>query len=162
MRNFRRRRNELKQETERPLNEQGRIDSALALMVTRIGHSMATERINQWHSDLKGYSIESIEWAFDSWSRNAKKLPAYSDILELLATWKTIENPGQSCPSECQQAHGTGYDFNDCLWLFKRVAALGRKATPQEWQKFFGQLNASRSGGTPKEYRGLPANWMVQ
>lgn len=130
MHSSRQRQNSSKQEISRPSNEQDRIDSALALMVTRIGHSMSPERINQWHSDLKDSSIEAIEWAFDTFGRMAKRLPSYSDISELLNTWQTTETPKRICEPECQERHGKGYG-NDCILLFKKVIANGGKFEPR-------------------------------
>lgn len=114
-----------------------------------------------WHSDLSTYPTEAIEWAFDSWGRNAKRLPVLSDVTQLLATWQGGGVPEAGCGDECRATHGTGYDSNDCWAIWKKVCALGHKPTAEEWQKIFADRDTER-GGTPKNYRGLPANWMVQ
>ena len=148
----RRRQNESRQQTERPLSEQERIDRALALMVTRIGHSMSPERINQWHQDLGGYSIEAIEWAIDTYGRMARRLPALADLVELLNTWQADEIPAAGCEPECQARHGKGYHLNDVLWLFKKRLASGEKEwSPAQWEKAMDELDAAR--GHKPEWR---------
>lgn len=143
-----RRQQNSQQQIERPLNEQQRIDAVLALMVTRIGHSMDTERINQWHTDLSDYPLQGIEWAFDSWSRNARRLPALADIVQLLSTWKQDNEETESDPHA-----GTGYYIADALWLAKRVQKAGYYN-----DSMLDELDRARGGAPPCRQPGFSAN----
>jgi hypothetical protein len=81
--------NVTKQELERPLEQQDRIDLALFQMSNRIGRPLSVDRINQWHQDLFPYSVKAIEFALDSWGRSAKVLPTFADLLTLLRAWSS-------------------------------------------------------------------------
>lgn len=152
---------ETKQQLIRPSNEQERIDSALLLMATRLNKVLTERMIEMWHADLSVYPVDGIEWAFDSWGRNAKRLPVLSDITQLLNTWQGGGVPESGCSDECKANHGTGYDGNDCMWLWKRICALGRKPLAEDWEKLFAELDKTRNGGQPKAFRDLSADWMT-
>ena len=155
--------NKSKTPTTRPLSEQERIDNALLRMVTRTGRSMQADRIELWHQDLRGVPIEAIESVFETWGRTERQLPTCADIYRLLRVW-AADRAQVGCG--CESEHGTGYDINDCLWLFKRAIALSARnpnkhIATDEWIGLFKELNANREGGVPSAFRGAAAGWMV-
>jgi hypothetical protein len=146
----------------RPLEESSKILAAITAMALRLGRSMSGERMEQLLNDLAPYPVAAIEWALDSWGRNAKTLPALSDLLQLLRTWFVENEPeGRDCSLD-----DTGYNSNDVMWLVKRISAIrkthGRKPINDEYITMYKELNATREGGTPAHYRSLPEDWMVQ
>lgn len=83
----------------RPLPEQERILSALGIMSTRLGRALNQERITQWLKDLNDYPVGGVEFVLDCWGRNAKTLPALSDLTGLLKTWQA--DHGSSVATLC-------------------------------------------------------------
>jgi hypothetical protein len=148
------------QELLRPLEESDKILAALVRMATRIGKPFSEARMQQLHDDLAGFSVDSIEWALDTHGRNSKVLPSLADLLKLLSTWQY-----DNADDRDRSRDGTGYNGGDIVWLFKRIAAIREKydriPTSEEYIAIYKELNATRKGGTPQHYRGLPENWMV-
>lgn len=144
---------ETNQQLIRPSQEQEKIDAALLLMATRIGRVITERMVEMWHRDLAVYPVDGIEWAFDSWGRNAKRLPVLSDITELLTTWAGGKVPEYGCESECHALHGKGYHTNDILWLMKKRMSKhtpGEKWSLADWEAAFNELDEKRAGGAPE------------
>lgn len=111
--------------------------------------------VEQWHLDLASYPTDGIEWALDSWGRNAKKLPALSDLTQLLATWMGGAVPKYAC--ECQELHGKGYGINDLHLLLKKRFAdweRGVRWSKEDWDHALNEIDAQRAGGAPEWRQG--------
>ena len=112
------------QDLMRPSHEQERFERALRKMFLRLNREMSAEQVSQLYEDCSGKSIDAIEWALDSWGRNAKQLPKLSDLNELFEAWN--RDTSFDDPKEQDSRKGTGYGQADVLWLVKRVRQLGR------------------------------------
>jgi hypothetical protein len=109
--------------------------------------------MEQLISDLGPYPVQAIEWALDSWGRNAKVLPAFADLLQLLRSW--ISDSGMAEKCECTHLHGTGYGVEDLLWLMKKRGEHAERFSISQWEALFAELDAKRVGGPPA-WRGTP------
>lgn len=130
----------------RPQSESERVLQALVTMATRIGKPFSEARMQQLHDDLANYPVEAIEWALDSWARNAKVLPALADLLQLVRTWH-IEQEPEKC--ECRHLHGRGYGKNDILWLWKKRQSSAKPWTEADYETAMQELDKQRAGGAP-------------
>lgn len=143
----RRSQQETKQQLIRPSHESEKIDAALSVMATRVRGVLTERMVEMWHRDLDVYPTDAIEWALDTYGRNAKRLPALADITELLATWQGAGVSQHGCEPECKDRHGKGYSGNDCILLFKKVIATGGKFN----ESMFDELDKTR--GLVPEWR---------
>jgi len=141
----------------RPLEESSLILNAMVKMALRLHKPMSEDFQNQLLSDLGPYPVPAIEWALDSWGRNAKVLPTLSDLLGLLRTWYS-DTVSEVC--ECEHLHGRGYGLEDVKWLMElRLAKTvpGEKWSLSQWEELFDELDERRQGGPPawrKTYEG--------
>lgn len=114
------------------------------------GKELGPNEMKIWTNILRGCSDSSIEWAFDSWSRNGKFFPKPSEIIELIQAFNFTQTRPQQCEPECQQRHGKGYHGNDVVWLFKRYL-LALKTDPNaKPEHFMDELDSKRQGGAPE------------
>lgn len=133
---------------ERPLEQCSKILNALVVMATRLGKPMSAERQDQLLHDLEPYPVQAIEWALDSWGRNAKVLPALSDLLQLLRTWHAENVAEENC--ECGHLHRTGYGVEDIRWLMQRRGQFAERFSISQWEELFVELDKKRAGGSPE------------
>lgn len=138
--------NATRQIRERPLEESSKILHAMVKMATRLGKPMSGERMDQLLADLGPYPVAAIDWALDSWARNAKVLPALADLLQLVRTWH-IEQEPEKC--ECRHLHGRGYGKNDILWLWKKRQSSAKPWTEADYETAMQELDKQRAGGAP-------------
>lgn len=137
----------------RPLEESSKILAAMTAMSNRIGKPFSGERMDQLLHDLEVYPVNAVEWALDSWSRNARVLPALSDLLQLLRTWHAENVAEENC--ECSHLHGTGYGVEDIRWLMQRRGQFAERFSISQWEELFAELDKKRAGGAP-EWRKAP------
>jgi hypothetical protein len=130
----------------RPQQELDRVLAAMVAMSNRIGKPFSEARMDQLNTDLGGYPVEAIEWSLDSWGRNAKVLPALSDLLQLLRTWHVVSQPEQC---ECRHLHGTGYGLEDLKWLLKQRGLHAERWSIEKWEGLVAELDKKRPGGAP-------------
>ncbi len=131
----------------RPPSELNRVLAAMVAMAARIGKPFSEQRMDQMVTDLAPYPVEAIEWALDSWSRNAKVLPALIDILQLLRTWIVDNTPEEKC--DCRELHGRGYGWNDIKWLLEKRRTTAARWSISDWEDAFAELDAKREDGAP-------------
>lgn len=102
-----------------------------------------------WHRDLDRYSIDAIEWACETYARNAKKLPCLADITQLLSAW-TVDHPD---PSTTDPHKGQGYSDLDVKWLLARRFRDPHPWTAEQWEAALCELDQRRPGGAPEFHR---------
>ena len=138
--------NGTQQELLRPSSESDRILLALGTMATRLGKPLNEERINQWLADTNNYPVDAVEWAVDSWSRNAKVLPTLADLLQLIRTWykETEFDPTQNFGNI-----GQGYGWSDVKWLWKHRCISKQPWDDGMWEQAMEVLDREREGGAP-------------
>lgn len=132
----------------RPLSECSRILAGFVAMAARIGKPFSGERQDQLLRDLEPYPVQAIEWALDAWGRNARVLPALSDLLQLLRAWHADNAAEEKC--ECSQLHGTGYGIEDIRWLLKRRGQYAERFSISQWEDLFRELDQKRPRGAPQ------------
>lgn len=72
-----------------PSSWQDRVDELLKGQLDYFPNKeLSPAEIEHWYSDLKGYSLKAIEWAFDCHRRCGRFFPLPVDILTLLADWE--------------------------------------------------------------------------
>lgn len=141
-----------------PLSVLDRIDSLLKehLSIFPSKPELTEAEIEHWHQDLGSFPMEAIEYAFDSWRRNARFFPVYADIVELCGAWRSSQKSSSSCDDECKARHHRGYGWNDILKLWKMAAAkraeVNRKLTESEWETLWTELD---------KWRGRPPDWKL-
>src|SRR5208337_1480707 len=89
--------NETQQTLLRPVEESEKICDELVKMSLRLHKPMSEEYQRQLLSDLGCYPVKAIEYALDSWGRNAKVLPTLADLLQLLNSWMADKVFVQTC-----------------------------------------------------------------
>src|SRR5208337_2592650 len=89
--------NETQQTLLRPVEESEKICDELVKMSLRLHKPMSEEYQRQLLSDLGCYPVKAIEYALDSWGRNAKVLPTLADLLQLLNSWMADKILFETC-----------------------------------------------------------------
>lgn len=93
----------------RPLGESEKIDDAFLQMSNRLGRPLGQERMEQLQRDLANYPVAAIEYALDSWGRNAKVLPALADLLTLLTSYMSQHSTGRQTCGQCDSGWIRGF-----------------------------------------------------
>lgn len=76
-------------ETLPPSSKLDRIDELLQEQLEYFpAKELTAAEISRWHSDLKGYSVAAIEWAFECHRRSGRFFPLPADIFAFLADWE--------------------------------------------------------------------------
>jgi hypothetical protein len=134
-----------------PLSVFDRIDSLLKeqLAIFPTKGELTDAEIEHWHRDLSRYSMEAIEFAFETHRQLAMFFPVYAQIIDLCKTWVAPQAYKPGCSSECKDRHGRGYGEADVLWLLKRYMALrqslpNRSLTDGEINKLYDELDQKR------------------
>lgn len=100
------------------------IDSWLRKMLDAFPQkgTITTEEIDDWQRDLTPFSVEAINFAFDTHRRNALFFPVYGQILDLCISHEPPEQRNTvTCDAACKAKHWTGYGWHDFLYLWKRM-----------------------------------------
>lgn len=132
----------------RPQHELERVLAAMVKMATRIGRPFSEARMEQLNHDLVSYPVDAIEWALDTWGRNAKVLPTLCDLRPMMQTW--LFPSSGDC--ECKGQHYKGYGINDVMWLVKKRMMGAEKSVKwslAQWEELFTELDNKRSDGAP-------------
>lgn len=133
-----------------PLSKLQRIGDLLQIQLETFPQKeLTTGEVERWGEDLKDYSIEAIEYAFDTHRRLAMFFPVPGHIIELCRAYlPESETTTRSCEPECQDRHGRGYGWNDIMKLWKLHDAkredVGRKLTAEEWDGLLDILDGKR------------------
>lgn len=120
--------------------------------------------MKQLHDDLSGYSLRGIEWALDSWGRNADQLPSLAKLLQLLQTWNfpsASRRDGPGC-EQCNQGWiVTNPEKKVCDWIMKPCACIadrslrkektGVKMSAEEWKRLTAEIDR-KMGVDSKRY----------
>ena len=97
MRNSKRSPKTTQQQLLRPLEESETVLRELVKMSLRLHKPMSEEYQSVILQDLGCYPVSAIEYALDSWGRNAKVLPTLADLLALLNSWMAEKMEFQTC-----------------------------------------------------------------
>jgi hypothetical protein len=133
-----------------PLSKLQRIQELLKIQSETFPQKeLSPDEIGRWETDLAGYAMEAIEYAFDTHRRLAMFFPVPGQIIELCRTYlPESETTTRSCEPECQERHGRGYGWNDVMKLWKlyngKFAELKRKLTPAEWEQLYVEVDKVR------------------
>lgn len=123
---------------------------------------LTTEEITDWHKDLTPFSVDAIDYAFETHRRNAIFFPIYGQILDLCISFNPPNLPvgNPRCGTECKSRHGKGYHFNDFFWMLTKLRApcvVGplanprkKKATEEEIQDLLRECDEKRPTGAPE------------
>lgn len=124
--------------------------------------TITPDEIADWHRDLNPFSLEAIEFAFDSHRRNAIFFPIYGQIIDLCISY---DPPGQQlrttarCDDECKSRHHKGYSEVDVkhLWELyeKRREMVQHPMTEEEIEILLCDLDKKR--GSKPEWRRIGA-----
>lgn len=111
------------------------------------------EEIEDWCRDLTPFSLQAIDFAFESHRRNALFFPLYGQILDLCISYDPPEQQVRStanCDAICKARHGKGYGWRDmyaAYELMRQAVKEGRKIDSEEILKI---INSKREGGAPE------------
>lgn len=76
-------------ETLPPSSKLDRIDELLQEQLEYFpAKELTAAEISRWHSDLKGYSLKAVEWAFECHRRSGRYFPLPADIFAFLVDWE--------------------------------------------------------------------------
>ena len=137
-----------------PLSKLDRIGELLQIQLETFPQKELTPaEIARWEQDLSGFSLEAIEFAFDTHRQLAMFFPVPFQIIDICKTFVPPKAFAQGCNAECRDRHGKGYGENDILYLVrehaKKRAQVNRKLTTSEWGVIYDSLDKLR-GGSPE------------
>lgn len=133
-----------------PLSVLDRIDALLKehLSIFPTKTELTEPEIEHWHRDLNPYTVEAIEYAFDSWRRNGRFFPVYADIIELCQAWEPPVKIKPECSEECMSRHWRGYGWPDVMRLWTlynaKIVELKRRLNATEVEKLYEQIDQER------------------
>lgn len=114
---------------------------------------LETVEIQDWHKDLAPYTLEAIEFAFDTHRRNGNFFPIQADILPLCESMDPRRNVvanTSSCDAICKARHGKGYGWNDMIWLFKKAQSVHASGDTPDYDALLDELDKKRPEGAPE------------
>jgi len=129
------------------------IDNCLQKMLDAFPQKgrLTPEEVQDWHRDLTPFSLQAIEFAFDSHRRNAIFFPLYGQILDLCISFDGTNIPKNTtnCDAICKARHGKGYSEVDIKYLWeiyteKRESLPNRPMTDLEIDSLLNDLDRKR------------------
>jgi len=131
-----------------------RIDSHLQKMLDYFPAKgeLSPGEIQDWHRDLGDFSLEAIDFAFESHRRNAIFFPLPAQIIDLCISYDPpdpVVNTSR-CDAICKARHGKGYHWNDMYWLFEKMKQAYAKGDVPDVDALMKELDSKRVGGAPE------------
>jgi hypothetical protein len=109
-----------------------------------------------WFHDLRPFSLEAVEFAFETWRRSGLFFPKNGQILDLCLSYQSPETSNarvisnSPCDENCRSHHGRGYFDSDMLWVYGQAMKIYKAGGRPNYGALLTELDHVRPEGPPE------------